>query len=33
MKSIEGHFMGIDGWLDYYNSIADGLLSDLNNYA
>lgn len=33
MKSIEKHFMGIDGWLDYYNSIADGLLSDLNNYA
>lgn len=31
MKRIEGHFMGIDGWIDHYSSIADGLLSSLTN--
>ena len=30
MKRIENEFMGIDGWLDHYGTIANGLISELN---
>jgi uncharacterized protein YukJ len=30
MKKIENEFMDFDGWLDYYDTIVNDLISELN---